>query len=190
MKRNPFVQFLRRTLGPCTLWACVGSLSAAVQAQTLQAGLWEFKNEMSIPGDNAMAQRMAQMRDQLKNMPPESRKMMEQQLASQGMAVGDSGATLRLCISPEDAKADPVREGQTEGGCTYTQVSRNGNTWKGRVICQEPPSQGDFTTTLHSTTHFTTQARVLSKEHGPVHMTTQARRLGSDCAALATTRSR
>lgn len=171
-----------RALALCGLTWLIGSAQAQT-AQTLQPGLWEFKNEVQAAGDNAMAQRMAQMREQLNNMPPQSRKMMQEQLAKQGVSLGDAG-TLRLCISPEQAKADPVREGQSEQGCTYTQVSRNSNTWKGHIVCQEPPSQGDFTTTLHSPTHFTTQARVTSKEYGPVEMSTQARRIASDCGPL------
>ena len=91
---------------------------------------------------------------------------------------------LRLCIGPEDAKQDPIREGRTEGDCTYTQVKRSGNTWTGRLTCKEPPSQGDFTTTLHSATHFTTKAALTSKEHGRIDMNTEARRLSADCGTL------
>lgn len=179
----------RRTVRTVALCAVVWLMGSA-QAQTLQPGLWEFKHHVQMAGgDNAMAQRMAQMQEQLKNMPPESRKMMQEQLASQGismnMGAGGEPVVLRVCIGPEEAKADPVREGHSEQGCTYTKVSRQGNTWKGRVVCQEPPSQGEFTTTLHSATHFSTQARVTSQEHGPVQMSTQARRIADDCAALS-----
>ena len=126
---------------------------------------------------------VAQMREQMKSLPPEARKMMEQQLAGHGMGMGADGA-LRLCIGPEDAKQDPIREGHTEGDCTYTQVKRSGNTWTGRLTCKEPPSQGDFTTTLHSATHFTTKAALTSKEHGRIDMNTEARRLSADCGTL------
>ena len=160
--------------------ACIG---LAAQAQTIQPGLWEFKHDMQMPGQPDRNAQMAQMREQMKNLPPEARKMMEQQMASHGMGMGADGA-LRLCISPEDAKQEPIREGHTEGDCTYTQVKRSGNTWSGRLTCKEPPSQGDFTTTLHSAAHFTTQATLTSKAHGRIDMRTEARRLSADCETL------
>ena len=160
--------------------ACVG---IAAHAQTIQPGLWEFKHDMKMPGQPDMAAQMAQMREQMKNLPPEARKMMEQQMAGHGMGMGADGA-LRLCISPEDAKADPVREGLTEGDCTFTQVKRSGNTWTGRLVCKEPPSQGDFTTTLHSASHFSTKAVLTSRQHGRMDMSTDARRLSADCGGL------
>ena len=150
--------------------ACIGF---AAQAQTIQPGLWEFKHDMRMPGRPDVAAQMAQMREQMKNLPPEARKMMEQQMAGHGMGMGADGA-LRLCIGPEDAKQDPIREGHTEGDCT----------WTGRLTCKEPLSQGDFTTTLHSATHFTTQAALTSKEHGRIDMNTEARRLSADCGTL------
>ena len=52
------------------------------------------------------------------------------------------------------------------------------------MTCKEPLSQGDFTTTLHSATHFTTQAALTSKEHGRIDMNTEARRLSADCGTL------
>ena len=158
-------------------------LASTVQAQAIQPGLWEFKHDMRMPGQPDMAAQMAQMREQMKNLPPEARKMMEQQMESMGVGMGANGA-LRLCISPEDAKQEPVREGHTEGDCTYTQVKRSGSTWSGRLTCKEPPSQGDFTTTLHSAAHFTTKAALTSKEHGRIDMSTEARRLSADCGTL------
>ncbi|WP_374364314.1 DUF3617 domain-containing protein [Piscinibacter sp.] len=163
------------------------ALGSSAQAQTLQPGLWEFQHQNQSaqqPGGNAMAERMAQMREQLKNMPPESRKMLEQQMAAQGVALDGSGG-LRVCITPEQAQQAPIREGQREGRCTYSQVSHSGNTWKGHIRCQEPASEGDFTTTLYSPEHFATEAVVTSKEHGRMAMKTEGRRLGSDCGALA-----
>ena len=173
----------RAALLSCGVFVVALALAGAAQAQTIQPGLWEFKHDMRMPGRPDVAAQMAQMREQMKNLPPEARKMMEQQMAGHGMGMGADGA-LRLCIGSEDAKQDPIREGRTEGDCTYTQVKRSGNTWTGRLTCKEPLSQGDFTTTLHSATHFTTQAALTSKEHGRIDMNTEARRLSADCGTL------
>lgn len=167
-----------------TLVLAAACLAASLaHAQGIDPGLWEFRHDIRVPGQPDMAAQMAQMREQMKNMPPETRKMMEQQMAGHGMGMGSDGA-LRLCIGPEDAQRDPVREGHTEGDCTFSQVKRNGNTWTGRVVCKEPPSQGDFTTALHSATHFSTRAVLTSKQHGRMDMNTEARRLSTDCGAL------
>lgn len=163
--------------------ATAACFAAAAQAQDIAPGLWEFKHDVRVPGQPDMAAQMAQMREQMKNLPPEARKMMEQQMAGHGIGMGADGA-LRLCISPEDAKQDPIREGHTEGDCTYTQVKRSGSTWTGRLTCKEPPSQGDFTTTLHSASHFSTKAVLTSKQHGRMDMSTEARRLSADCGTL------
>lgn len=173
---------MKKSIAACCALAAA-CIAGTAQAQSIQPGLWEFKHDTRMPGQPGMAAQMAQMREQMKNLPPEARRMMEQQMAGQGMRMGGDGA-LRLCISPEDAKADPIAEGRTEGGCTYTQVKRSGNTWTGRVTCKEPPSQGDFTTTLHSATHFSTKAVLNSKEHGRIDASTEARRLSADCGTL------
>ena len=163
-------------------WLALG-LASAAQAQSLQPGLWEIQQDIRTPGRPEVAAQMAQAREQMKNMPPAMRKQMEQQMAKAGVGLGDGGA-VRLCISPEDAQAGPVREGKVEGQCTYTKVSHVGNTWRGVLVCKEPPSQGEFTTTLHSPERFASQA-VLTGKEGRMEMRSEGRRLSGDCGALA-----
>ncbi|MFN3375612.1 MAG: DUF3617 domain-containing protein [Burkholderiaceae bacterium] len=159
------------------------ALGGAAHAQIIQPGLWEFKHELRMPGQPDFAAQMAQMREQMKSLPPEARKLMEQQMAGLGVGMGADGA-LRLCIGPEEAQKGPVREGHTEGDCTFTQVKQAGNTWSGRVVCKDPASQGDFTTTLHSSSHFSTKAVMTSKQHGRIDMSSEARRVSADCGAI------
>lgn len=152
-----------------------------VVAQAIEPGLWEFKSEMKMPGMPDMTEQMAQMRKQLAQLPPESRKLVEQQMASMGVGMGQQGG-LRMCMGPEQAR-QPIQDGHRDGSCTYTQVSRTGNTWRGRMVCTDPKSEGSFTTTLHSATHFTTHA-VLKSAQGEMNMKSEARRLSGDCGAL------
>lgn len=177
--KTPLIQLL-------ALLALAGVGSAQAQSaqsiQSIQSGLWELSHDMRMPGQPDMNAQMAQMREQLKNLPPETRKMMEQQMAGSGVAFGEGGA-MRVCVSPEDAKAGAIREGQTQGDCTYSQIKRSGNTWRGHVVCQKGESQGDFTTTIHSPTRFSTVANVTSKQ-GRMDMRTESRFIGSDCGAL------
>ncbi len=148
----------------------------AAQAQTIEPGLWEVQTGMQIPG----------LQEQLKNMPPEVRKMMEQRM---GMGIGagkDGRPVVRVCLTPQDVQQGPIREGHREGDCTYTQVSRSGSTWKGRLVCTNPPSQGDFTVTLHSPQHYTSHAVMQTRgpDGGRTEMEMDARRLSGDCGAL------
>ena len=75
-----------------TLALAAACIAFAAQAQTIQPGLWEFKHDMRMPGRPDVAAQMAQMREQMKNLPPEARKMMEQQMAGHGMGMGADGA--------------------------------------------------------------------------------------------------
>jgi len=158
-------------------------LIASAQAQQIEHGLWEFKHDMKMPGQPNLSEQMAQMRAQMKNMPPEARKMMESQMASMGVGLTDSGA-IRTCISPEEARKDPVYDGRQEGDCTYKDVKRSGNTWSGRVICTKPRSEGTFKTTLHDERHFSTDAKVKSEE-GSMEMQMEGRWVSADCGAVA-----
>lgn len=181
---RPLKQAMRLTGAPALaalslVLACAG----AAQAQGVEPGLWEFKHDIRIPGQPDVSAQMAQMRQQMKTMPPQLRQMMEQQLASMGVGIGEGGA-LRVCMSAEDARRGPVREGQRDNDCTYTQVKRSGNSWSGRVRCADPVRQGEFSTTLHSAAHFNTRA-VLDGADGRTEMNMDARRLGADCGAVA-----
>ncbi len=180
---------LRRTplLGALLSLALI-AVCPAVLANEIEPGLWEFRTKMDSPdGSSPVAAQMAQMQEQLKNLPPEVRKMMEQQMAGAGVALGTGGEgmSFRVCITPEDAKAGPIREGQQEGECVYSRVQQKGNTWSGRVTCSEPQMQGDFTTTLHSPSHHTTEAQMQGQSIGTMTMQTESRRLGSDCGKLS-----
>lgn len=151
-------------------------------AQETRPGLWEFKTEMKYPGQPDLEAQMAEMREQLANLPPEVREMLEKQMASAGISMGEGG-TIRMCITPEEARTEPVYEGYEEDGCVYTEVKSSRNTWRGNVSCSNPPSKGTFETVLHSRDHYTTRS-TLKSEEGVVEMRVEARRIGADCGAL------
>lgn len=168
------------------LVALVMAFTGPVQAQNLQPGLWEFKHDIRAPGRPDMAAQMAQLRERMKSMPPQARQMMEQQLASMGVGIG-GGGSLRICMTPEDVRHEPVYEGYRDDDCTYTQVKRSGNSWSGRVTCTDPARQGEFRTTWHGPAHFSTDM-ALSGADGRMDMKIDARRIGSDCGAVAARR--
>ena len=165
------------------------ALATPATAQEIRPGLWEIKHDMQIPGQpdlsSQMAQMQAMMKEQLKNMPAEQRRMMEQRM---GTRMADDGAT-RICLTPEDVKAGIVREGHREGQCTFTKVQRTGQTWQAHMQCTEPPGEGDFKVTVHGPTHYSSEGVLTNKEHGRMVMKTEARHVSSDCGNVASVRA-
>lgn len=147
------------------------------QAQTIEPGLWEIQHDMHIPDQPNLIGQMQQLQQQMQHLPAEALKFLEQQT---GLSVMPDGA-IRICISPEEARAALIQEGQQEGDCTFTKVEHQGNIWRGQMVCTQPPSRGDFTTTVHSNTHYSTVATLTSEEHGRIDVNTQARRISSEC---------
>lgn len=167
---------------PSVLALALG-LAWTAHAQDILPGLWEIKSQMRMADGRDLTKELAAAREQLKSLPPEVRKTMEQQMAGAGVAFGEGG-TIRTCLTPEEVRSDVIREGQKEGDCTYTRVSRSGNTWRGRVSCTDPRAEGEFTTTLHSPTHYSTRSVLTSKEDGRTEVDIDARRVSADCGAL------
>lgn len=165
------------------LTLCLLFAAGTTQAQQVQPGLWEVEHEVQIPGKPQLNAQIAQMRAMLKDLPPEMRGMLEQQMAKMGLGIG-AGTTLRVCLTPDDVKGELIREGRTEGGCTLTQVNRQGNTWQGQVVCTEPPGSGEFTAKMLTPTHYTTTAQVNSEQYGRLDVTADARHVSRDCGAL------
>ena len=164
--------------GGLALLALMG-LSLTATAQETDPGLWEIRVQMTSPDGSGP---MAQMQEELKNMPPEMQQMMKQQMASMGMSMdGGMDMTIQHCVTPEEAQKGPVQEGQTEDGCTYTQVKQKGNTWTGKMVCTDPNMTGDFTNTLHSRRHHTTEAVMTGPEVGKMLLKHEGRWKAADC---------
>lgn len=162
--------------------ALVLAATAPAGAADIKPGLWEFRTSMSMPGQPDMAARMARMQEEMKKMPPEARRMMEQQLAAQGVGMGSGGA-VRVCITPDDVKRGEMLAGKSDGHCTYSNVSTSAKAVKGKVICSEPRASGDFEALIDSPTHFTSRMNMQSAE-GSMKADTDARWIAADCGAI------
>lgn len=128
-------------------------MAGAAMAQSIKPGLWEIESQMG--GSPEIDQAMAQMRQQIANMPPAQRKMMEDMMAAQGVKMGQGGAgmTVQVCITPEMAARQEVPV-QTQGDCTSKIDSRSGNTMKVSFSCTNPPSSGQGTYTFRGDTGY------------------------------------
>ena len=179
-KRKPIMN-TARNLAAGLLLLCA---SAVGQAADIRPGLWEFRStRMSVAGMPDMSAQMAEMQRQLKNLPPETQRMLQQQMASRGVQMGNDGS-VRSCITPEQAKQDNIYSGRTDGGCTLASVDKTGNTVRGRLNCTQPQGTADFETTLHGPEHFTTRVKMRSPQ-GDMQADTDARWLSAQCPAAA-----
>lgn len=167
-----------------SLFLSLGLLATA-QAADIKPGLWEFRSKLDMPGMPDMAAGMAQMQAQMKNLPPEARRMIEQQMAAQGISMGSDGDIL-VCITPEDARGARVYSGKSEGNCTYANVVNTGNRVKGTIQCTEPKASGDFEALIDSPTHFTSRVNMKSAD-GAMKAETDARWVAADCGKIKPT---
>ncbi|MFZ3153295.1 DUF3617 domain-containing protein [Pseudomonas sp.] len=146
---------MRRVLGkPLVLSLCL--LPALASALDIQPGLWEISSHSMQVGGQAVPG-MAQMLEQMKNLPPEQRQMMEQMLAQQGVQLGDQG--VRICMSAAQIKAQQIPLQDPESGCSNQVTERSAERWKFRFSCPNGMGEGEtrflsdkeFTSTLNGT---------------------------------------
>ena len=161
------------------------ALLVTAQAADIKPGLWEFRSKLDMPGMPDMAGQMAELQAQMKNLPPEARRMLEQQMAAQGVSMG-SGGSIRVCITAEDAKGARVYSGKSEGDCKYTNVVNTGNRVKGTIQCTQPRASGDFEALIDSPTHFTSRVNMKSDE-GAMKAETDANWVAADCGNIKPT---
>ena len=155
-------------------------MTAAGHAADIRPGLWEFRStRMNIGGLPDMSSQMAQMQQHLKSLPPDMRRIVEQQMTERGVTLGQDGA-VRSCISPEQAKEDNIYSGKIEGSCTLGNVTKTGDSVTGRLTCTQPQATGDFAAQVSSPEHFTTRVNMKSA-HGDMQMETEARWLSAHC---------
>lgn len=139
---------LRTPRFPALLTALLLAAAAGAAAQGQQRilpGLWE--HTMALQGSPAQsADAMRQMREQMAALPPEQRKMMEQMMARQGVGLGPSANTVRVCISPEQARRGELPK--DDGDCKHQIVERKGNTLRYKFSCSGTDSssgEGEYT---------------------------------------------
>jgi hypothetical protein len=163
----------------------VVTLQAPAQAEQMRPGLWEY-NFTARSQSGEMEKAMEQMQQQLASMPPEQRKMMEQMMAGQGMQLGSSVQTVRICVSEEKAARGIVP--QQDGDCRQEIVERSGSTTRFTFNCPgNPPSSGEGEITFSSPTAYTGKSIVNTTVNGkPERMTMEqtGKWISSDCGNL------
>jgi hypothetical protein len=157
---------------------------AQAQLQTqMQPGLWETTMQMKSQSGE-MEKAMAQAQAAMAKMTPEQRKQMEAMMGKNGMAMGGTPNTVRICISPEQAAA---RQVPTREGCTHS-MQHSGNTTRMQFSCAgNPPSSGEGQFTLRSPTAYDGEFTFTSQRQGKpevMHVKQSGKWLSADCGAI------
>lgn len=158
-------------------------LAHGAMAQNLRPGLWEITNRVSSESGK-MESAMQQMQQQMAAMPPEQRKMMQDAMARQGMAMGPAGA-VRMCFTKEMVERNEVPAQQ--GDCRTTLQPRSGNTVKMSFTCTTPPSSGEGQITFASPEAYSVKMAMTTTAQGKsekMNMDASGKWLGADCGAV------
>jgi hypothetical protein len=157
-------------------------LPPVVAAEQLLPGLWEI-SAPKITVDGQPLPGMEMMLEQMQNLPPEQRQMMQQMMAKQGVQMAGQG--LHICLSEAQVKAQELPLPEQKSGCTQETLERSASVWRFRYHC--PDSDGEGETQFISDKAFSTQVRSRSMKDGKVQnstMDSQGHWLAADCAGL------
>jgi hypothetical protein len=167
--------------------AALAGFACAAGAQSLKPGLWEINQKMQMSG--AQGAQMAEAQQQMANLPPEQRKMMEEMMAKQGVKMGQGGPgggmSIQMCMTREMAERNDVPT--QRGDCKTTQQSRSGKTMKMAFTCANPPSSGEGEVTFASPEAYNMKMAVTTQAQGKpekMNMEASGKWLASDCGNI------
>ncbi|MFA7438462.1 DUF3617 domain-containing protein [Castellaniella sp.] len=170
------------------LLSLAAMFSSPLAAQEIDPGLWRVNTTVTGNEMGQQMRAMSQAMQMLENQSPEVRRMIEQQMGGMlGIDIqtrdGAPTVSMNVCISPEDAKSGPIQNGRTDGDCTYQDVKQQGNRWSGTLVCDGDGFQGtgQFTATIHSKQHYTSQATLQSPKMGTMELAMEGRLQAPAC---------
>ncbi len=161
--------------------------SPLASAQNLKPGLWEISNKMQS-GSGQLEKGMAEMQKQMAAMPPEQRKMMQDMMAKQGVALGAGGPgnmVAKICMTKDMVERNDLPSQQ--GDCKSTSSPRSGNTMKMSFVCTQPPSSGEGTVTFVSPEAYSMKMAMKSTVQGKAETMTMdggGKWLSADCGVV------
>ncbi len=174
---------------PALTLACAGmACMLPAQAQKIAPGLWEIQMKLSS-ADGRLQEQMARMQKELAALPADQRKMMEEMMARQGVALDAAKGlqSVRVCISKEQAERDEL-PADPEGRCKYERMQRSGSTLRFAFTCTDPASRGEGEIKLQGdkayTARMTTETTDKRGQVQRVEMNQQARWLSADCGSI------
>lgn len=155
--------------------------ASAVQAEEMLPGLWEFASD-DIEVDGMQMPGVEEMVEQMKNLPPDERGVMEEMLAAQGVQLGARG--MRICLSEAQVQSRKLPF-QDEPGCSQEITEQTDSLWAFTFQC--PDARGKGKTRLISEREV---ASVIESDYrvgtqqGSSRMQSRGKWLSADCGAL------
>lgn len=166
--------------------AAAAALGTAA-AQTLKPGLWQITQHTQGSGD--MAKAMSDMHQQMANLPPEQRKLVQDSMARQGVQMGPAaaggGMTVKVCMTPDMVQRNQVP--MQRGDCSSTAQARSGPTMKVAFACSKPPAKGEGEVTFESPEAYRSKITVTTQVEGKpqqVTMNSSGKWLAADCGSV------
>jgi hypothetical protein len=136
-------------------------------AQNMQPGLWEISSRVTS-ADAQTGQAVSMLLQQLGNLPPEQRNMVQRMAENQGLTLprvgSDGNVGVSACVTPEMAAKREVPNIQ-QGDCTSNNVAVDGGM-KLAFVCSNPASSGEGRLRFVSATAFTMTMNVNSSVRG------------------------
>jgi hypothetical protein len=161
---------------------CLALAAAPAQAATppIKPGLWQLHSSRVTQGGQSV-----DMAAQMKNLPPEARKRMEEIMKQKGMDIGSGDGSVKVCMSKESLDQGNWRG--TQHGCTTQLKNTSASTWTWHAVCTDPPSESDGEAVFASPEAYTVKNRTTVTRGGKkqsMDTTVQAKWLGGDCGNL------
>ena len=162
------------------LTVSIGLLVSAVSAETMEPGLWEIQSRTSIDG-----QKLPNMQEILKDVPPEVRAQMKDAMAMQGIGLEDQG--VRICISSEQASRNDVPMMEDEHDCKVTRTETAKGHWAFKIQCQNPEGHGEGEVQLIDGKRWKSHYRIERPgyaDYNTMEIHGAGRWVSSDCGAI------
>lgn len=174
----------RRILTAAILLGAALATVTLAEAQAMKPGLWEI-TQKSMSGSDGINDKMAQMQQQMANLPPEQKKMLQDMMAKQGVTVGDAGMggmSVKTCMTKEMIERNEVPQAQS--GCSASASPRIGNSQKIAFTCSKPPSTGEGQITFSGSEAYVMKMTVNTTVRGraeKMDLEAAGRWLGAEC---------
>lgn len=159
--------------------ACAAQAHAQ-SAPPIKPGLWRVVVEND-------GQKMPDMSEHLKNMPPEQRRQMEAMMKERGIDMSGGASGMKLCLNKESL--DQGKWQGEQGKCKTDILSRTSTQWKWRSVCTDPKAESVGEANFadpenYTVTSTTTMASAPGGAPRTVKSTVRSKWLGADCGDL------
>jgi Protein of unknown function (DUF3617) len=167
-----------RTVLPAMIAFTLASICASGQVAPIKPGLWQIQVERETNG-----QKVPDMSERLKNMPPERRAQLEAAMKQNGMEA--SGNTIKVCQTRD--MLDSTKFVNPLPDCKTTYSTRTNSSWKSHTSCSQNHLESDGEIIFSSPESYTVKTTSTLQSAGQTkttHMTRTGKWLSADCGDI------